>query len=314
MADTGCQSCLASSKMIHELGLNKHHLIPVTMKMTAADNHSINIIGALVLHITDKLFLSKQACVALGMIPKTFPTIGETQNLCDTKVESCSDSSVAPPCTCSCPLRQPPPPPPTALPFPAVEVNREKLGKWLLEFYKSSTFNVCKHQQLPMMSGPPMRLLVDPNAKPVAYYTAIPIPVHWQDDVKACLDQDVQLIVIEPTPIDTPVTWCHRIVVCAKKSGKPRRTVDFQALNRHALRETHHTKSPFHQARMVSHTIEKAFFQAVEWLDVCGHNGITLNPSKFSFAKTTVEFAGFEITPTSVHPCPHYLKNSTHHH
>ncbi|KAK3877234.1 hypothetical protein Pcinc_018034 [Petrolisthes cinctipes] len=55
-------------------------------------------------------------------------------------------------------------------------------------------------------------------------------------------------------------------------------------------------------------TIEEAFFQAVEWLDVCGRNGITLNRSKFSFAKTTVEFAGFEITPTSVHPCPHNLE------
>ncbi|KAK3881922.1 hypothetical protein Pcinc_009186 [Petrolisthes cinctipes] len=123
--------------------------------------------------------------------------IGETQNLFDTKVESCSDLSVAPPCTCSCTLRQPPPPPPTALPFPAVEAIREKLEKWLLEIYKSSTFNVCKHQQLPMMSSHPMRLLVDPNAQPVAYHTPIPIPVHWQDDMKACLDQDVQLGVIE---------------------------------------------------------------------------------------------------------------------
>ncbi|KAK3881923.1 hypothetical protein Pcinc_009187 [Petrolisthes cinctipes] len=52
MANMGCQSCLAGSKMIHELGLNKHHLTPVTMKMTAADNHGINIIGALVLRIT----------------------------------------------------------------------------------------------------------------------------------------------------------------------------------------------------------------------------------------------------------------------
>ena len=31
------------------------------------------------------------------------------------------------------------------------------------------------------------------------------------------------------------------MVICAKKNGKPRRTVDFQALNIHATRETHHT-------------------------------------------------------------------------
>ncbi|GFO50206.1 enzymatic polyprotein [Plakobranchus ocellatus] len=158
------------------------------------------------------------------------------------------------------------------------------------------------------------------------------------------------------------------MVVCAKKSGKPRRTIDLQALNRHATRETHHIQSPFHQARMVppntrkttfdpkdrhlttfitpwgryrycvcpqgyiasgdaytrrfdevvsdidnktkviddtimwSPSIEDSFLQAAKWLDLCGRNGIILNPSKFSFAKETVNFAGFEITPTTVRP------------
>ena len=175
------------------------------------------------------------------------------------------------------------------------------------------------------------------------------------------------------------------MVVCPKKSGKPRRTVDLQPLNRHAIRETHHTPSPFHQARAVPHntrktvfdawngyhsvpldeqdrhlttfitpwgryryyfapqgyissrdgytrrfdeivsdipkktkciddtlmwsdSIQEAFFQATQWLDICGNNGIILNPSKFQFAKDTVEFAGFKITPTSVKPCPHFLE------
>ena len=235
------------------------------------------------------------------------------------------------------------------------------------------------------MAGPPLRLMVDPEARPVASHTPIPVPVHWQDDVKAGLDQDVRLGVIEPVPIGTPVTWCHKMVVCPKKSGKPRRTVDLQPLNRHAVRETHHTQSPFHQARAVpahtrktvfdawngyhsvalheddrhlttfitpwgryryrvapqgyiasgdgysrrfdeiiadiprktkcvddtllwSNSIEEAFFQAVEWLDTCGRHGVTLNPSKFAFAKLIVEFAGFEVTPTTVRPCASYLE------
>ena len=179
------------------------------------------------------------------------------------------------------------------------------------------------------------------------------------------------------------------MVVCAKKDGKPRRTVDFQALNRHAKRETHHTQSPFHQARSVpsgkkktvvdawngyhsvplheedqhlttfitpwgryrykvapqgylasgdgytrrydqiladskvSHndytkciddallwadSIEQSFFKTVEWLNLCGRNGITLNPDKFIFAKDVVEFAGFEVTTDSVRPCAKYLQ------
>ncbi|KAK7498142.1 hypothetical protein BaRGS_00010730 [Batillaria attramentaria] len=78
------------------------------MKMTAANRGTIDIIGALALRIsgtspsknrlathqmvyfttaTDRMFLSKQACVALGMLPPSFPTIGETSNLHSTSDE-----------------------------------------------------------------------------------------------------------------------------------------------------------------------------------------------------------------------------------
>ena len=409
MADTGCQSCLADVSLLSKLGLQQRHLIPVTMRMTAANSQGIRILGALALRISgtcpsgetlqtrqivyftdssDRLFLSKQACIALGMIPSTFPTIGEIHRPKDDRTDSSSTTPVPDPDTayhCECPRRLVPPPPPKSLPFPATEENRGRLEEWLLEYYKSSTFNVCEHQLLPMMSGPPMRLMVESDARPVAHHTPIPVPVHWQDEVKRGLDQDVRLGVIEPVPVGTPVTWCHRMVVCPKKSGKPRRTVDFQPLNRYATRETHHTQSPFHQARAVppdtrktvfdawngyhsisldeqdrhlttfitpwgryrylvapqgyiasgdgysrrfdeivadipsktkcvddtlmwSSSIQDAFFQPAKWLDVCGHNGITLNPSKFAFARNTVEFAGFEITPTTVRPCPRFLQ------
>ena len=221
--------------------------------------------------------------------------------------------------------------------------------------------------------------------KPVAHHTTVTVPLHWQDEVKARLDQDVRLGVLEPVPIWEPVTWCHRMVVCAKKNGKPRRTVDFQQLNKHATRETHHTPSPFHQARLVPHgtkktvldawngyhsvplhcddrhlttfitpwgryryktapqgyiasgdgytrrydeivadipcktkcvddvllwadSLEDCFHQTVQWLDICGRQGITLNPEKFVFGQDIVEFAGFEITPNSVRPCMKYLQ------
>ena len=401
MADTGCQSCLAGLDLLHQLSLQKHHLIPVNMQMTAANNKGIEILGAIPLRITgvsptgspittrqiiyitpvtNRLFLSKLACIRLGLISSTFPTIGETLGMSDTTVQPDPLTQEK----CQCPRRTMPPPPPTTLPYPPTEENRGKLEQYLLEYYKSSTFNVCEHQTLPMMAGPPMRLMIDPNAIPFARHKPIPIPVHWQRDIYAGLDQDVRLGVIEPVPVGTPVTWCHRMVIVPKKSGKPRRTVDLQPLNKYAVRETHHTESPFHQARSVpSHTyksvfdawhgyhsielheedrhlttfitprgrfryrvapqgyiasgdgytrrfdeivmdfprktkcvddailwsssIEEAFFHAVNWLDVCGSNGIVLNPSKFVFAKQTVEFAGFEITPTTVRPCPRYL-------
>ena len=110
------------------------------------------------------------------------------------------------------------------------------------------------------MDGVPMRLMVNPDAKPVAHHTPVPVPLHWQADVKAGLDHDVSLGVIEPVPVGEPVTWCHRMVICAKKNGTPRGTVDFQALNLHATRETHHTQSPFHQARTVPNNKKKTVF------------------------------------------------------
>ena len=154
------------------------------------------------------------------------------------------------------------PPPRPKLPFPATEANKGRLQQFLVDYYKSSTFNTCDHQPLPLMDGPPMKLMVDPDAEPVAYHTPVPVPLHWQNDVKAGLDQDVRLGVLEPVPIGEPVTWCHRMVVCAKKTGKPRRTVDLQPLNRHATRETHHIPSPFHQARSIPHGTKKTVLDA----------------------------------------------------
>ena len=346
-----------------------------------------------VTHDSDKLFLSREACTALGLISSTFPTFGESP--CPTTdPETASATELhpptqpkppnEPPIPSCCPHRRTPPPKPTHLPFPATEDNRKRLQQWLLDYYESSTFNTCEHQPLPLMESIPMRLMVDLNATPVAHHNPVPIPLHWQAEVKAGLDHDVALGVIEPVPVGEPVTWCHRMVVCAKKTGKPRRMIDFQALNAHATRETHHTQSPFHQARsipsdtkkivfdywngyhsiplhkddhhlttfitpwgryryktalqgyiasgdgysqrfdeLVAHVpnktkcvydtllwatdLRKSFFQAVDWLDLCGHHGIILNPEKFVFGADTVEFAGFEITPDSVRPCKKFL-------
>ena len=273
-ADTGCQSSLAGVKVIKRLNLSLSDLIPVTMKMKAANSGGINILGAAILRFTgrnqrgelvetrqltyitdnsDKVYLCKEGCVALGLISKTFPQIGEALPI---------SSNVTSSTQCDCLVRQLPPTPPSKLPFAPSEANRERLQTYLLDFYKSSTFNTCEHQTLPMMEGPPMKLMVDPTADPVAHHTPVPVPLHWQEDVKRDLDNDVNLGVIEPVPIGEPVTWCHRMVVCAKKNGKPRRTVDLQALNAHATRETHHTQSPFHQARSIPHGKMKTVLDA----------------------------------------------------
>ena len=195
MADTGCQSCLAGIIVLYRLGLTPSDLIPGTMRMHAADNKDINILGATMLHITaknangrifetrqmvyitdcsEKFFLSRGACVDLHIIPKDFPKIGETAHLCDAVLRNETGSPDSSPTNlCDCPRRRKPPPPPRRLPFPATDENRERLQKYLLDFYRSSTFNTCDHQPLPLMEGPPMELMIDPTANPVAYHTPI---------------------------------------------------------------------------------------------------------------------------------------------
>ena len=265
IADTGCQSCLAGMKVIHLLGLCGSDLFPVTLHMHAANNNGIKILGTVVLRFsgqsqsgkiletnqivyvtseTDKLFLSREACTTLGMITKNFPSVGEMNK--EDKAAGITQHHVP----CDCLPRRKPPPKSTELPFPATEDNREPLQQWLLEYYKSSTFNTCEHQPLPLMDSVPMRLMVDPDAEPVAFHTPVPVQLHWQNQVKTGLDQDVALGVIEPVPVGEPVTWCHCMVVCAQKNGKPQRTVEFQVLNVYDVQETHHTQSPVHQARL----------------------------------------------------------------
>jgi hypothetical protein len=393
---------------VYRLGFRRADLLSVEHKMNVVNKNAIEIIGAVLLRLpgfdndgypletaqvcyvtpdTDNMYLSREACVDLGLISPSFPLFGE----------SCTDSSAVvdtSPCNndtvgdnnekCTCPPHSLPPPMPENLPFPATEENVGRLKQWLLDYYAASTFNVCPHSQLPLMTGPPLALMVDPEAKPVAIHTPIPVPLHWQDEVKAGLDTDVHLGVLEPVPVGEPVTWCHRMVICKKKNGKPRRTVDLQTLNAHCSRETHHTPSPFHQARSVpsgkkksvldawngyhsvpirrcdrhlttfitpwgryrycttpqgyiasgdgytrrfdeivagfpcktkciddtclwGDTIEDCFYQVCRWLDLCGKNGIILNPDKFFFAQDVVEFAGFDITLDDVKPSSKYI-------
>ncbi len=98
MVDTGSQSCLAGLQVVEKLGISTKDLIPVDLRMYAADIHNIHILGAFIMqcsgksskgeekstrqmvYVTDcsnKLFLSWEGCVDWGIIPHTFPTMDE---------------------------------------------------------------------------------------------------------------------------------------------------------------------------------------------------------------------------------------------
>ena len=76
------------------------------------------------------------------------------------------------------------------------------------------------------MHGPPLEFHLKEEIHPTVVYTPAAVPIHWTAKVKADLDRDVALNVLEKVGPNEPITWCHRMVICRKHNGDPRRTVD----------------------------------------------------------------------------------------
>ena len=53
--------------------------------------------------------------------------------------------------------------------------------------------------------------------------------------------------------------------------------------------------------------IEDHWWRNIEFLEICGHNGIVLNPNKFQCCRKEIEFAGFKVTGTTVEPLPKFI-------
>ena len=270
LADTGAQIDVMGPQQSRKFGLKEDDLVAASLGVSVANNQGLKLLGAAFLTLMGKdsqgktrksrrmvyvaegissFFLSRASCRELGIIGPTFPEVGtfsENGSLQSVKTE---EHETEP---CKCPVRVLPPPPPASLPYPGTAENVQKLEDFIKNHYKASTMNMCEHQPLPLIKGsPPLELHLDTKARPVACHRASPVPIHYQNQVKADIDRDVRLGVLEPVPIGTPTTWISRMVIQAKKSGKPRRTVDLQPVNRHCLRQTHPVKSPFHQATAV---------------------------------------------------------------
>ncbi len=360
------------------------------------------------------LILSETALKDLGVIPANFPTAGsfdgvmvsqpvkplDTTMLSRTVGGSGSSgvtvdrlvaqerADVAATVTknsCGCPLRTDLPPLPKTIPCEKPEMNRSLLRKWILEYYKSSAFNICPHQLTPTITGPDMLIVTKQEAEPVAVHSPIPTAHHWKKKVKQLLDQNCSLGVLEPVPVGTPTTWCSRMITTPKKSGEPRIVIDLQSLNAVSRRETHHTPSPWNLACTIpkgmkksildvwngfhliplalesrdkttflsewgryrylrapqgwtgsgdaftkrfdditagvtdvvrciddsclwSRTVAGSFWLIINYIDLCGRNGVIFNPDKFLLGEDVVDFAGYTITLDSIKPTAKMLK------
>ena len=278
LADSGCQACCMGPRELNKLGLNEKDLLEVEMKLNGANGSQLRIMGGVFLVISgndgagklwetnqlcyvaegvEKLLLSKEACVKLGILPKSFPSVGSAidqrpvvsevsdgPNTDQFDLEPCAPDEDG---SCSCPRRESVPEPPVF----DHNLSVSQLRRKIIQHYAASAFNKCTRQTLPLMRGEPLPIPVKKDVKPVAVHTPVPVPLHWEEKVYKDLMRDVALGVIEPVPINTPVTWCHRMVTVPKHNGDPRRTVDMQSLNKASVRQTHPTRSPFMLASSV---------------------------------------------------------------
>ena len=282
LADTGAQMVVMGLNIIYALGIRKKDLVPVGMKIKAANMGGLKLLGGIPVVITGldrlgtekesrqlayiaedvkRIFLSKSACKELGIIGDRFPEIGAysigqemgsaVPKIKDNFIKRVEINNIKP-CTsfnndkCNCPIRTLPPELPTECPYPPTMENLDRIEAWIRDRYKASSFNTCNQQPLPLMSdSPPLKLFIDEKAIPVACHKAAQIPIHFKQTVEEELRRDVKLGVLEEVPPNTPTTWCSRMCIQTKKNGKPRRVIDLQPVNKHAVRQTYMGASPF---------------------------------------------------------------------
>ena len=280
IADSGCQSSIMPLDTALSMGYNETDIMPVSLSMRGAIQEDLGVQGGIILNVSisnnagdkrsckqlvylskkmTKAFLCREALEQLGILPHTFPEIPV-----NSSYNTSNDPTDINP-HCECPKRTGEIPTlPTRLPQGLTGNDKDipALKQWLLDYYAATTFNVCEHQPLPLMTGEPLKLYIDPEARPVAVHKPAVVPIHWQDKVFADLERDVALGVLEKVEPNTPVTWCSRMVVTAKADGTPRRTVDLQQLNKCSVRQTHHTPTPFKLAEQIPQGTKKTVTDA----------------------------------------------------
>ena len=157
LVDTGAQMVVVDLKTVYSMGLGKKHVIPVGMKIKAANTGGLKLIGGILVKITgrnkdgvmrstrqlayvaeevSRVFLSRKACEDLGIIPSSFPIIGAFGIEADSTVDnivnddftgviksfkSCDGLDNG---KCSCPTRELPPKAPESCPFPPTPDSR----------------------------------------------------------------------------------------------------------------------------------------------------------------------------------------------
>ena len=114
-----------------------------------------------------------------------------------------------------------------------------------------------------------------------------PVPWHFREKVKAGLEADCRMGVLEEVPANSPAEW-----------------MSYSKRYNDILRGT----KDIDDVCQWDETVEGSFWKACKFLEHCSNNRITFNPEKFVFARDDVEYVGLEVTMDSVNPASFMLK------
>ena len=301
VADTGAQVCVAGVEQMMLLGIKKSQLKKPTQDLRHVGGNTLNVFGShnVCICLNDTtiktdlyfvkgikhIYLSLDVCKMVHIIPENFPLefvqskvaatiINESVN--EAQVEYCDEHSLN--------VSEGPEKPP----FPCTEENVTLLQDWFLHEFKDTVFNV-NAEPLPVMKGAPHKIHLKENAIPYAAHTPIPIPHHWKDEVKNQLDKDEQLGIIRKAPVGKSSEWCMRMVVVPKSNGQPRRTIDFQPINKFCLRETHFVPTPFNAVNSIPRQVYKTSLDAFN-----GYHQVALEEESIELTSFITEFGRYQ--------------------
>ena len=289
IADTGAQVCVAGPSHMKHLKIRIEQLKEPTHILKHAGGNPLKLLGTYPVNIwhndrfvnediyfaagVPHMYISLDICKKIGLIHPQFPHV-QLNNV--NIVPSARQKTVRQP-----PLR------PTEVPFEPIVENIPKLEMWFLKEFSSTTFNIS--DELPVMSGPPYKFHLVDEAMPYAAHTPIPIPHHWKAQVRDMLESDIAAGILQRVPIGEPTEWCMRMVTVEKKNNEPRRTIDYQPINKFCKRETHHTPPPIDVISNIPSQCYKTVLDAFN-----GYHQIPLDKESVKLTTFITEFGRFQ--------------------
>ena len=212
LADTGAEQCIMDETCFKAIPRNEVKLDRSNTFISCANGSEAEVIGEtefrfkvkkapehkvrtkviVAKNLNKQLILSESALKELSIVSPDFPEVYDFDGRGEANSISASIYKSSDYAECGCLKRAETPAAPAKPPFELNMSNRKKIEQFILEYYAASAFNKCEHQELPVLTGPPMEILIDENmvkSRPVNMPATVAL--NWQKKVKDDIDRDV---------------------------------------------------------------------------------------------------------------------------